>query len=119
MPLMAAYEEIRDELVPIHDHICLVYDSELLRLVGIAQDDSDFYYHCRDFSGGERYMSAVGWIVSLKDCYPADGYARMESMFALNGCPPSGTFLETVLPDVDMKGTCGNGTTAEGAPPRV
>ena len=87
-----------EEMRPLHNHICILYESELVRLVGIHDGEYDYYYRVRSIQPGgkgEYLASAVGHIVSLKHLYPEERYATMDATFALNGAGPSDNFLVT------------------------
>lgn len=96
-------KECRD----MHNHICIVGDTEIGRLVGCFRDQMDMYYHIRFMYGHDKnstnqdvYWSAVGACISLKDTYSR--YDQLENTFALNGCPPSEEFIErTATPEED------------------
>ena len=64
---------------------------DLCRLVGVASDDSDFYYILK-FPYGSRhsisYTSAVGNVMLLKGHLKDADYARLDRLLALNGCEP-------------------------------
>ena len=91
-----------DELVakmrPFHNHICMLYDTELVRLIGIGEDDRDFYYIVREHVGvdapkKEYWTTAVGHCYSLKGLIPAERYAQTEWCFTHNAAPPTDEFL--------------------------
>lgn len=81
----------------IHNQICVVHDCEMARVVGIHRDAFDAYYICLRMNDVQHesnryYASMVGAAVSLRDI---DRYDRIDAVFALNGAPPSDTFIET------------------------
>lgn len=94
---MLTLETLADECRPFHNDICVLYDSELVRLVGVHEDEDDFYYRVRRIIPPRREFlaSAVGRIVSLRAIYPADEYQHMDQVFTLNGAGPSEEFLVT------------------------
>lgn len=92
---MLTLEKLADKMRPSHNHICILYDSELVRLIGVHEDEVDFYYVVQNHKGKIFHASAVGACVSLKDCYPADRYASMDNIFSLNGAIPVAHFQVT------------------------
>lgn len=85
-------EKLAEEYKPFHNHICLMYGSELVRLLGVKEADDDFYYIGRSigFNSNIVSYSAVGHCESLKG--KLETYDHMENAFTLNGCPASETF---------------------------
>jgi hypothetical protein len=92
----------------MHNHIGIVSDMEIGRLVGFAEDQMDYYHivrymkptstlHRRDSNGFyTAFHSMVGSFISLKDIY-GDRYDHMDTVFAMNGAPPSGDFIIKVM----------------------
>lgn len=80
-------DKLRAEVEPILNHICIIFDGEIGRLVGVAEGKNDFYYVVDRIRGGRTQYSAAGPVVSLKGCIPDDLYASMDTLHALNGCP--------------------------------
>lgn len=98
-------EKILIKYARLHNHICILYDSKLVRLIGLHADMCDFYYKVKDISGKISYESAVGRLVSLKSLYP--NYTNMEKIFNLNHCKREDFFEFTVATkkeDIDMYG---------------
>lgn len=94
---MLTLEKLREELEIHHNDICIVYDLHLARLVGVAEDEDDFYYIIRQLNPkGQSWYSAVGHIVSLKGLYPKDRYEYMDYLFELNGAEKTDEFLVEV-----------------------
>lgn len=78
------FEELIEECKPIHNHICIAYDSELVRLVGVGKDPYDYYYILSKMNSTELcWYSAVGACVSLKGSY--ERYDQLDRIFELNG----------------------------------
>lgn len=92
---MLTLEKLADKMRPFHNHICILYDAELVRLIGVHEDQVDLYYVVQNRQGKVSYASAVGACVSLKDCYPADRYESMDHLFSLNGAPAVAHFQVT------------------------
>lgn len=96
---MTVFDQFIEEMRPMHNHIGIVHDCDLVRLVGVMQDDDDHYYIVRSLrplpglSSREHYASAVGHFTSLKAGYPAADYARLDDVFRLNRAGPTDTFL--------------------------
>lgn len=80
-------EKLRAEVEPILNHICIVFDMEIGRLVGVAEDAQDFYYLVDRIQGGRTQYSAVGSVISLKGVIPEDRYSSMDGIHTVNGCP--------------------------------
>ena len=104
-------EEWIAEILPMFNDIGILHESELGRLVGFAEDDSDYYYvvrHMRnfryDFKDSEGFYtvhhSCVGAFVSLKNIY-GDRYTHMDNVFTMNGAPPADKFIIKDLGKVD------------------
>ena len=102
----AAFAAFAEEMRPLHNQMCILYDTDVVRLVGVGRDESDFYYITRSIRDkrGVRpgnWSSAVGHILSLKGLYPAERYAYMDHVFGLNDAGPSDEFIiidETKMP---------------------
>lgn len=102
----AAFAAFAEEMRPLHNQMCILYDTDVVRLVGVGRDESDFYYITRSIRDkrGVRpgnWSSAVGHILSLKGIYPTERYAYMDHIFGLNDAGPSDDFIiidETKMP---------------------
>lgn len=92
--VMSHFKNHIDKMLPLHNHICILYDSVLVRLVGVHEDDYDYYYTVKslDTSRGKYYASAVGHIVSLKGLYPDERYDYMDEIFEISGAGPEEEF---------------------------
>lgn len=91
-------DDMIKKIKPIHNHICILYDSELVRVVGVAEDKHDLYYIVRyirnhNLDKPQYWASAVGHLISLKDSYPKERYKYMDELFSLNGAPASKEFI--------------------------
>lgn len=95
-------EKLADEFRPFHNHICVVHDCQLVRLVGVAEDDMDFYYKVVEMGGRVSYCSAVGSCVSIKPGYPPDRYESVDRVFALNNAAPTLEFGVVSLPPSNL-----------------
>lgn len=94
------FKKFIKEMKPFHNHICILHDTELVRLIGVGEDEQDYYYIVKDIgfnqnsTGGynkkEYWYSAVGTCISLKNVY--ERYENMEKCFSLNNCPPGDEF---------------------------
>jgi hypothetical protein len=80
-------DKLRTEVEPILNHICIVFDSDVGRLVGVAEDKNDLYYVVDRIRGGRTPYSAVGPVVSLKGRIHNDRYVSMDGIHELNRCP--------------------------------
>lgn len=92
------FDRFAQDMIAHHNEICIACDTRIVRLVGVMRDISDIYYIVRSTTpapDGRRQfaISAVGAIVPLKACYPADAYARSDNILSLNGAGPSETFF--------------------------
>jgi hypothetical protein len=90
-------DELAEKMRPLHNQICMLYDRELVRLVGVAQDEHDFYYIVRNpqaqtEADRDTFASAVGHCYGLKEHLPTERYARTDALFALNGAVETETF---------------------------
>lgn len=95
---MNSFEDFASEMKQYHNHICILYDSELVRLVGDHQDTYDLYYTVKSLDkkrGSFYYASAVGHLISLKGIYPSERYDHMNDVFHINGATEELTFLVT------------------------
>lgn len=97
LPFEDAFLKLEEEMKPFHNHICILHDCELVRLVGIHRDKIDFYYTVKSMTNrkGKFYASAVGHIISLKGIYPEDRYDYMDKIFGWNGAEQEENFLIT------------------------
>ncbi len=86
-------EELTDEMKPFHNHLCIIYDTEIVRLIGVAEDDDDLYYVVDRMTTSHLWYSAVGHCYSLKVLLPPDDYDRMNNIFRLNTAPETDSFL--------------------------
>ena len=83
-----SFEEFAAEYRHMHNHMCIAYDSELVRLVGVAAGEYDLYYIVQ--SKGyqqEQWYSAVGWLYSIKGMLPDEKYKRLENHWNINNEP--------------------------------
>jgi C-terminal processing protease CtpA/Prc len=62
----------------VFNHIGILYDSKIVRCIGFAEDNEDYYYKTID-NNKITYNSMVGRFFSLKDIYP--NYNYMDEMF--------------------------------------
>lgn len=103
---MSKREEYIAELKAMHNHIGLCFDSELGRLIGFHEDESDYYFvvsvtNGRGRKNNEVFYSMVGAFESLKD--KMERYDQIENTFTLNGAPPTPEFRVTT----EIKGQIG------------
>lgn len=97
---MLTLESLAEECRPYHNDICIAHNCKLVRLLGVAESSDDYYYKAVELGGHVSYFSAVGSCTSLKATYPLpDEYAAMNSLFALNGAPPTENFVIEKLKD--------------------
>ncbi len=84
-------EKLVEEMKPFHNHIGIAMDSELVRLIGIGDDDEDFYYICLHEGGKISWYTCVGPFESLKG--KIERYDILDSCFELNNCKKTKEFL--------------------------
>lgn len=87
------FESLLQDTRPMCNDICILDDSVLVRCVGVAETDEDFYYIVRGLVAKQFQASAVGSLVSLNGCYPATDYARLDAYFEQNGAPKVDEFI--------------------------
>jgi hypothetical protein len=81
------------------NHICVLYDTELVRLIGVHEDEIDLYYHVRYSNGKELYASAVGWCYSLKGMLPDEKYERLDRSWSKGNNRPEPELLISGTPE--------------------
>lgn len=105
-------EALMAEISLVLNHICLVHDTELARIIGVGVDDDDFYYVGQVLPGrpsksGIIQFSAVGPYESLKG--KLERYDILDNLFTLNGMAPVAEMLilneETDMSDLQRHET--------------
>lgn len=81
-------EKLRNIVAPLLNDVCLLYDTDIGRLVGIAEDADDYYYVVDMPKHGRIYYSAAGRFFSLKNSIPTESYQYMDALLSNNGFPP-------------------------------
>jgi hypothetical protein len=86
-----------EEVKNVFNHIGLLNDTEVVRCIGFAEDEEDYYWIVLSPSRGIIYSSKVGSFVSLKNLnYPR--YDHLENaMHELWDVPRSEEFIMDVL----------------------
>jgi hypothetical protein len=89
--------EFADEMRPFFNDICMLHDTQLCRLIGVARDEMDFYYITRSMrpnpSGKyDTFSTAVGHCYSLNGLLPEERYAYTDRVFGLNNAGQAETF---------------------------
>lgn len=96
---MLSLKKLADEWRPHHNEVCMLFDLDIVRIVGVHEDDRDLYYRVRGLGrpGMDREWcaTAVGWIYSLKGLLPQERYAQTDNLLTLNGCGPTAAFAVT------------------------
>jgi hypothetical protein len=89
-------EEFIEKTKPFHNHMCIMHDTQIVRLIGIAIDNSDYYYivQTNDIKRPIIWGSAVGHFYSLMGIISDKQYASMENIFAMNHGKPTRVFIE-------------------------
>lgn len=86
------WEEMIEEVKTSFNHICIVHDTRIARIVGIGSDFMDVYYIGMELhKDGLQYYSFVGPCESLKG--KVERYDNLDSVFSMNRCPPQDEFL--------------------------
>jgi hypothetical protein len=98
-------EEARD----LHNHICILFDHDLVRVIGYHEDEIDCYYKVCDANGKIWCATAVGYCVSLKDIYPR--YDILDDSFNRNHCPRTKVFEVTIATPEENAAMYGPGGT--------
>lgn len=72
----------------LHNHMCLIHDTEIVRLIGVNRDKYDYYFTVLHKGGRLVHETAVGHCYSLKGKIPQGSYDRMDSIFGYNNAGP-------------------------------
>ena len=78
-------KRLRESVSPFVNDLC-IFDADIVRMIGVWEDDDDFYYVVRRLRGEVVHWSAVGGFISLRPYIPEDFYNFMDNMFESNGC---------------------------------
>ena len=89
-------ETVLKEISEHLNEIVVDHSLNLSRLVGFAEDDSDYYYILEDRTGARVYHSCVGKLIYLDDI-EQDDYIMIENLFTINGSVATETMIEKVL----------------------
>lgn len=81
-------EKLVKEYEPLHNHICLLHGTQLVRLLGVEEREDDFYYIVQGLREPVTRATCVGHCDSLK--YKVNYYP--DEVFTINGCPPTEKF---------------------------
>lgn len=81
------FEELTEELKYMQGEIVIVYSTNLVRFVGLGEDEQDYYYICIDYHNKETWYSAVGHIDRLNGNLPSDIYNRIDKGFRYEYVP--------------------------------
>lgn len=95
---MLTLESLAADMRPHHNDVVIVHDCHIGRLIGVADDEHDYYYIVTSFGRGETFYSAVGHCVSLRGHYPTADYERLDNILTLNGAGPTAEFEVRILP---------------------
>lgn len=85
------WDEMVDEVKQMFNHICIVHDMKIIRVVGISSDFMDVYYLGMDPQNGLQHYTFVGPCESLKG--KVERYDCLDAHFSMNRCPPEDEFL--------------------------
>jgi hypothetical protein len=69
---------------PMHNDIGIVSMDRLGRLIGVGEDEHDYYYIVVECGGRTIWSSAVGSFDTLKGVLPLPRYESLDYVFALN-----------------------------------
>ena len=93
-------EKFAEQLQEIHNHVCILYDSHIVRFLGVAQAAGELFYvvsyptYSRNYVDEDVvYAPAGGYIFSLKDSIPNERYMVMDNILELNGSPKVSEFF--------------------------
>lgn len=75
-----------DMVQPHFNDLCIMYQESIVRLIGVAEEEDDFYYVTKNLKGVVAYYSAVGSYISLKSYIPEQDYTLMDDTYECNGC---------------------------------
>jgi hypothetical protein len=91
------WTRLLEECRGMHNDVCILYDSQIVRLVGCHDGEEDYYYIVRGFASGSKEWKAscVGHIYSLRGLIPPERYKQTEEILSLNGCGPSEKLIAT------------------------
>lgn len=78
-------EVLRESVSPFLNDLC-IFGADIVRMIGVSEDDDDFYYVVRRLRGEVVHWSAAGGFISLRPYIPEDFYNFMDNMFEINGC---------------------------------
>lgn len=81
--------------MPFHNHMCIAYDHDIVRLIGVGEDEHDLYYIVQPagYAAENMWYSAVGHLYSLKPYLPRKAYDRLENLWTINEKLPTSRFL--------------------------
>ena len=92
---MLNLKNLSEEYKRFHNDVCLLHDYELVRLLGVAEDDFDLYYKVVNLAGKVYYASAVGACESLREVYSR--YTQLDSVFEHNNAKKTEVFSVETL----------------------
>lgn len=93
---MLTFEKLKERHEQHHNDVCILYDCDIVRLVGVGDDGDGYYYivrGCRPNKTVNVWASAVGSILSLRGLIPEERYEQMDRQLTLNGAGPSEEFI--------------------------
>jgi len=80
---MTTFKELKKELKPYKNTLVIGHFNEVVRLVGVNEDEDDYYW-IYDSKEGKSYESCVGGWVALKGVIPDEDYERLLRVWNLN-----------------------------------
>lgn len=82
-----SWEKFKEKMRPFAGHLCVLYDSEIVRLIGVAQDERDLFYIVAHNQSSMPYRisvtSAVGPILSIEHSLPEERRIRMHEVISM------------------------------------
>ena len=96
---------IHAEIKKSRNHLVLSED-QAYRLVGISEDDSDWYYMLEDMHGDLTYMTCTAGFIDLKPLLEKDRYEYLDNSFILNKKLPKGPMMQDMSPNLPARCFC-------------
>jgi len=76
-------KEIMD-FIRLHEGELVLDFFEVVRLIGFAEDEDDYYYIVNDTKRGEVWESCCMLLIPLKRVLPDEHYERLDNTFKYN-----------------------------------
>lgn len=81
------------------NELVIDYSFNVVRFVGYAETEDDYYYIVKNTYGKEQYtyLSCVGSLIYLKDKIDEKDYSILDGTIALNRCTKEDKLIEKLL----------------------